>query len=409
MGRDRGGEVVEARLLHGGRQLDERLCVAGAAVEPELRHVIEEGEELVELLVRDRVVLVRVAARAAHRQSHERARRRLHPVDDVLDLVFVGDRAAFEVDHVIAVEARGHLLFARGVRQEVARKLLDRELVVGHVAVERGDDPVAPRPHPAQAVDVIAVRVGIPCRVQPRHRHAFAIAWRLQELVDPLLVRVRRLVGQERVDCLEARRQPGQVVGEPSQQRGAVSLRGRLQSLALESRQDESIDRVADPARLPGRDGRQLGTLRWHVRPVRIPLCPLVDPPAQQIDLFWREGMAGLGRRHSFVRIRIGDPLNEKAVRRVARNDDTLLCEGTVMGVEMELGFALVFVGTVTGEAIVGEDRQDVPVEADRSGTPLLARRRATRTTGGAGDDDRRQGKAERPGRPGNAHARILM
>src|SRR4029079_9483965 len=160
-----------------------------------------------------------------------------------------------------------------------------------------------------------------------------------------------------------------------------------------------------DPARLPGRDDRQLGTLWRHVSPVGIPLCPLVNPATQTIDLLWGEGMPGLSRRHSFVRIRVGDALNEKAVSGVARNDDAFLREGTVMRVEMELGFALVFVRTVTGETVVGQDRQDVAVEADGSGTPLLARRRAIRTAGRASDRDRRQGEAQRPRRPGNAHA----
>ena len=52
---------------------------------PVLRHVVEEGEQLVELLLRERVVLVVVAAGAAERQPEPDRRRRLDAVDDVLD------------------------------------------------------------------------------------------------------------------------------------------------------------------------------------------------------------------------------------------------------------------------------------------------------------------------------------
>ena len=161
-----------------------RRGVAAPAVEAELGHVVEEGEELVELLVGDRIELVRVAARAPHRQAHERGGGRLDAIDDVLDLILVGNRPTLEVDHVVAIEARRHLLIARRVRQQVAGELLDRELIERQVAVERVDDPVAPRPHAAVAVDVVAVRVGVAGGVEPRHRHALAVARRLQQRVD---------------------------------------------------------------------------------------------------------------------------------------------------------------------------------------------------------------------------------
>ena len=52
---------------------------------------------------------------------------------------------------MIAVETRRDLLVERRVRQQVARDLLDRELIERHVAVERVDHPVAPRPHRPRA------------------------------------------------------------------------------------------------------------------------------------------------------------------------------------------------------------------------------------------------------------------
>ena len=199
-------EVVEHLLLCGRRQQQHRHGIPALAVEAELRHVIEEREELVELLVADGIELVRVAARTPHRQPHERRRRRFHTVDDVFDLVLVGDRTAFEIDHVVAVEPRGHFLIAGRVWKQVPRQLLDRELVVREIAVERADDPVAPGPHAAQAVDVVAVRVGVARRIEPGHGHALAVARRLEQGVDALLVGIRRAIGKKCVDLGRRRR-----------------------------------------------------------------------------------------------------------------------------------------------------------------------------------------------------------
>src|SRR5205823_14132129 len=41
---------------------------------------------------------------------------------------------------------------------------------------------------------------------------------------------------------------------------------------------------------------------------------------------------------------------------------------GALLGVEAEVGLALVLVGAVAGEAVVGEDRADVPVEGHVGG-----------------------------------------
>ena len=187
---DGGVEVVEHLLLRRRREQQHRNGVATTAVEAELGDAIEEREELVELLVADRIEFVRMAPRAPHRQPHERGGRRFDAIHHVLDLILVGDGTAFEVDHVVAVEPGGDLLRPRRVREEIAGKLLDDELVVGQIAIEGVDDPVAPRPHAALAVDVIAVRVRVAGRVEPRHRHALSVVRRLQQRVDALLVRI---------------------------------------------------------------------------------------------------------------------------------------------------------------------------------------------------------------------------
>ena len=75
-----------------------------------------------------------VAAGAAERHAQPGGRGRFDAIDNVFVLVLLRNRAAFEVDHVIAIEAGGDDLRLRGMRQQVAGNLFDRELVVRHVA-----------------------------------------------------------------------------------------------------------------------------------------------------------------------------------------------------------------------------------------------------------------------------------
>ena len=57
---------------------------------PVLGHVVEVREELIELLLRERIELVVVAARAAERQAQEHRGRRVHAIDDVFGGVSSG-------------------------------------------------------------------------------------------------------------------------------------------------------------------------------------------------------------------------------------------------------------------------------------------------------------------------------
>ena len=70
-----------------------RHVAALLVVHPLLVDAVEEGEELVELVLRDRVELVIVAAAATHRQAEEHRRRGLDAIDGVLDAPFLVDRA----------------------------------------------------------------------------------------------------------------------------------------------------------------------------------------------------------------------------------------------------------------------------------------------------------------------------
>src|SRR5207245_5968389 len=62
-------ELPEFRLLLGSRRFDVRLFVAEVVDKPLLRDVVEIGEKLVVLLLRDGVEFVIVAAGAAYREA----------------------------------------------------------------------------------------------------------------------------------------------------------------------------------------------------------------------------------------------------------------------------------------------------------------------------------------------------
>ena len=141
-----------------------------------------------------------VTAGAAQRQAQPGRSRRADAVHHVFRLILIGNRPALEVDHVVAIEPGGNLLVERGVGQEIPRQLVDRELVIGHVPVVGVDHPIAPAPHVAQAVDVVAVSVGVTRQIEPLHGHALAVVGRIQKLVDALLVGVGGVVSQERIE-----------------------------------------------------------------------------------------------------------------------------------------------------------------------------------------------------------------
>ena len=144
--------------------LDERRCrrVATAAVN---RRLVEEGGELVILALGERIEFMVVATTAVERQAKPDRAHCLGHVEDIIDAILLGDAATLAVNHVVAIEAGGQDLFVRRIRQKITGQLLDRELIERHVVVERTNHPVAPGPHRTLAVTLIAVGVGVACRL----------------------------------------------------------------------------------------------------------------------------------------------------------------------------------------------------------------------------------------------------
>ena len=128
---------------------------------------------------------------------------------------------------------------------------------------------------------------------------------------------------------------------------------------------------------LAGGDG---GLHRRHVSPVRLILSPLSDPALEQILLRTRELLVRVRRRHQVVGVFGEDALHQLALVGLAGNEG-LLRDGVLAHIEAELGLALLLVGAVAEEAVVGKDRADVAVVIH-----LL------RAGGGRGDGSGQQG-----------------
>ncbi len=55
-----------------------------------------------------------MAACASHRHPQKRGGRRFDTVDDIFAEILLGDRPAFEIDHVVAIEPGSDLLVIGG-------------------------------------------------------------------------------------------------------------------------------------------------------------------------------------------------------------------------------------------------------------------------------------------------------
>ena len=332
-----------------------------------LRDVVEVGEHLVELALGERVVLVIVTAGAAHGQAQPDRGGGLDPIHDIFHPVFLGNDSAFPISPVVAIEGAGDPLIQRGVRQHVACDLLDGEVVEGEIPVEGVDHPVAPAPHAALGIGLVAVGVGIAGGVQPTNGHALPVAGRVEQPVDGPLVRLTGRVLQKAVQVLPLGRKAGQVQRDPADERGRIGLGRRLQPGPFQTGQNESVDGIPDPLRVA--DGRGLRPLGWTERPVVLPVGALIDPAPEELFLMIREALSRVARRHSGQAVRRVHPADEAAPLRVSRKDGKAAAQigqSAVPRVQAQGTHALVLVRPVTGEALVRQDGPNVPVELDR-------------------------------------------
>ena len=170
---------------------DERHEVALLLVQfdprPRITCAVKDAVERVVILRGDGIELVIVAARAAHGEPEEAA---ADVVDRVLDreVLRVVVHARAETAGVGEVAGRDDALVTLGVGRaalQVAGELIAHKLVVGQVAIEGGDDPVAVAVQLWDGVvGVVARGVGIAHDVEPVPAPAFTVTWRGEQPLD---------------------------------------------------------------------------------------------------------------------------------------------------------------------------------------------------------------------------------
>ena len=100
-----------------------------------------------------------------------------------------------------------------------------------------------------------------------------------------------------------------------------------------------------------------------------MPPGPLLDPQADEFDLLFVQFEPGVGRGHAEGFLTGGNSLEHLAPVRVAGDDGAVSAqvgEGSLLGIEAQLGGAGRLVGPVAGVAAVGQEGTDVAVELHR-------------------------------------------
>ena len=102
-------ECRDGEFLLGGRSGHHRLGILRFPLQgPAFGHVVEEGEELIELALRNGVVLMIMTAATVEGQAQPSHSRRFHTINDGLDTPFFGDQPPFPIESMITIEAGGH-------------------------------------------------------------------------------------------------------------------------------------------------------------------------------------------------------------------------------------------------------------------------------------------------------------
>ena len=175
--------------------------------------VIEECKQLVVLVLRDLVVFVRVAARAAHGETEPDAAGCFRAVEHGFHPVLFLIDAPFAVGKRLPVECSRENLLGRWALEQVASELLHSELIQRHVLIDRLDHPVPVTPRiRASAVLFVPIAVGVPGLIQPVAAPALTEMRRGERAIHKALVSCGRLVLEKSCGLLLARRQPQQVV-----------------------------------------------------------------------------------------------------------------------------------------------------------------------------------------------------
>ena len=218
-----------------------------------------------------------------------------------------------------------------------------------------------------------------------------------ETLVDTALnleaMGVAGIVIEKRFDLLERWRQTGQIVSGATNQGSLVSFFVWLQAGILQLLIDELINRIPVPLGVV-----DFGDVRYSglaESPVFMPLSALLNPFANDLDVFNAKRI-GLGR-HPLVLIFGSETFENFAFTWLARHDcmkaGIKFREGRVLAVELQPSFS--FVRTMTGVAMLRQNRLDLPCKVDR---PF-------RTSRVLREDHRRVNRCDREQKTRNEHS----
>ena len=242
----RGGQLGEPSLV--GRRDHEHAFLAAADVG--FMDIGEERPEGVEVPLRERVELMVVALGAAGRLAQPGRADRAHAVRQHPLLVVLGLGPAFLGGQQQAVEAGAHLGLDVGVRQQVARHLLQGEAVEPLVLVEAPDDIVAVGPDVTRGVAVVADGVGVAHDIEPALGETFAVVRAGEQAFHQPGVGVGRAIGDEGIHLFRRGRQAEEVEVEAAGERAAVGLADGAETLRTQPGLDQRVD-----GRVHGRRG----------------------------------------------------------------------------------------------------------------------------------------------------------
>ena len=271
--------------------------------------VVEEAEAGVILLMPDRIVGMAVALDATHGKSLENLPRSdvaIHRGEQA-ELLVVG--AALTVCLGQAVEGGGEFLIQRGAGYEIAGELVDDELVVRQIPVERIDDPIAIFPNIAVCVVAKAFGIGVAREIHPDGSPALTEVRGGEQAVGLGGDRGGEIFcsgGLEGIELSKGRRQADEIEGSAAQPLGGHCLRGWSEVFRLQLGEDEMIDVVGGPRSFFYR--RRIMPLWWDERPMLAPLCSLGDPLAQRFHIAVTEARAVIGLGHQLIGIFTDDP-----------------------------------------------------------------------------------------------------
>src|SRR5262245_31218042 len=127
---------------------------------------------------------------------------------------------------------------------EVASEVLDQELVVGQIGIERSNYVVAISPGVVQVVvEFEAERFAVADDIEPVTAKTFAIAGRGEQAIDQSLIHVGRVVGEKRIDFVGQRREAGQIECQATDESALGGGRRWLKPGGFQARADENVDR----------------------------------------------------------------------------------------------------------------------------------------------------------------------